>query len=557
MILHLPAYTLVFALLLSGAASRAHGQSDHARAKRVDSIFANWDKPGSPGAAVLVVREGRILFEKGYGYANLDQDVRITPETVFDLASVSKQFAGLAIAMLVEQGRIQLTDDVRKYIPELHAFSDTIRILHLVHHTSGLRDWPGTLGIAGWRMDDVISFDQILRFAYNQRALNFKPGDEYTYSNTGYNLLAKVVERVTGKSFRAWTEENIFAPLRMTSTHFHDDHQMLVPRRALGYGLSDGRFRALPNNLTALGSSSLYSTARDLAKWVTNFDDAKVGGERAIQLMRSTHPLNSGAQNPYAFGLGHGTYRGLATLSHSGGWAGFSTFLLHVPQKKFGVIVLANTGMNTGMMAQTIAGIFLESELTDAATVAQQSIASGAEVEVPASTLDRYTGVYKLAPAWYITIYRVDSRLYSRATAEGPAGLAARSPTSFWIGAYSAPMEFTVDSAGAVTMLYRGRRVARLALRAPPPAPPRADLAGEYVSEELKTSYAVEVSGDTVKLRHFRHGEIAMTHAWREDYRGASFFLSSVEFQRDASGRVTGFAVNAGERVRNVVFVKR
>lgn len=544
------------ALALLVVSQTVAAQTDSVRTRRVDSIFANWSKPGSPGAAVVVVRDGNIVFEKGYGYANLEQNIPITPATIFDLASVSKQFAGLSIAMLVEQGRIKLTDDIRKYIPELYAFRDTIRIDHLVHHTSGIRDWPATLAVAGWRMDDVIAFDQILRFASRQRTLNFVPGSEYTYSNTGYNLLAEVVRRVGGKSFRVWTDENLFRPLGMTSTHFHDDHQMVIANRALGYTRSDSGFRAVTNNLTALGSSSLFSSARDLAKWVTNFDDPKVGGAKAMQLMRTHGRLNSGSQIPYAFGISHGIYRGQATLSHSGGWAGFSTFVLHFPQKKFGVIVLANTGINTGGAANTIASIFLDQELT--AEVATQGMASTSEVDVPAATLDRYTGLYKLGPGWYVTIRRDGSRLFTRATAEAEFPLSARAPSMFWVAGYNSSMGFSVDSTtGVVSMLYRGRRIPRLAQGVPITTTQKLDIAGVYVSDELETSYTVRVKGDSVTVWHFRHGDIPLTRAWGDDYRGAQWFLQSVEFQRDAGGKVTGLVINAGDRVRNVVFVKR
>src|SRR5687767_15772612 len=174
---------------------------------RVDSLFAEYTRGLRPGLAVAVVRDGRVVLAKGYGYANLEHRVPITPTTVFDVASVSKQFAGLAVAMLVTEGRVKLTDDIRKYLPELGDVGHPVTIDHLLHHTSGYRDWPGTLSLAGWRFDDVISFDQILRMAHNQRTLNFVPGAEYTYSNTGYNLLTEMVNRVSGKSFRQFTDE--------------------------------------------------------------------------------------------------------------------------------------------------------------------------------------------------------------------------------------------------------------------------------------------------------------------------------------------------------------
>ena len=256
--------------------------------------------------------------------ANLEHQVPITPTTVFDIASVSKQFAGMAISMLIERGDIALDDDVRKYVPELPDFGHTITIRHLVHHVSGLRDWPGTLAVAGWLMDDVISFDQILTLAYNQKDLNFEPGAEYSYSNTGFNVLAEVVARVSGETFREWTDSQIFKPLGMNDTHFHDDHTEVVPNKAYGYARdSEGNYHAVPNGLTALGSSSLYTTIDDLAKWVTNFETKNVGGEEVVERLFQRGVLNDGTQIGYAFGIGVGRYRGLRTYSHGGSWAAF------------------------------------------------------------------------------------------------------------------------------------------------------------------------------------------------------------------------------------------
>ena len=263
-------------IVLAAICLAAGAQAQNGQVARVDSIFAQFSSGLTPGAAVAVVRNGTIVLSKGYGHADLEHKVPITGTSVFDVASVSKQFAGLAIAMLVEQGKVSLTDDIRKYIPEMQDFGRKITIGHLVHHTSGLRDWPGTLALAGWRFDDVISFDHILTMAFNQRTLNFDPGSEYMYSNTGYNLLAEVVRRVTGKSFREWTDQQLFKPLGMTRSHFRDDHTEIFPDRVLGYGRADDGWRATGNNLMALGSSSLFTTAEDLARWLANFDDANL-----------------------------------------------------------------------------------------------------------------------------------------------------------------------------------------------------------------------------------------------------------------------------------------
>jgi CubicO group peptidase (beta-lactamase class C family) len=534
----------------------ARAQTTAPEAQRVDSLFAEYTRGLTPGVAVAVVRDGKVLFAKGCGDANLEHRVPITPATVFDVASVSKQFTGLSVAMLIGEGRVKLTDDIRKYIPELGDVGYTVTVDHLLHHTSGYRDWPGTLSLAGWRFDDVISFPQIMTMASHQRSLNFRPGSEYMYSNTGYNLLAEMVKRVSGRSFRQFTDERLFRPLGMTSSHFQDDHTEVVPNRASGYARRpDGNYSSVTNDLTALGSSSLFSTVEDLAKWVMNFDDPKVGGAAAMALTRTRGKLNDGSTIPYAFGVSHGEYRGQPTVSHSGSWASFATYVLHFPQQRFGVIVLSNTSINTGRAASNVADIFLGPALGPNAPAANP-LASGATADVAPATLDRYVGLYRLGPGWYVRIRRDGTVLKTQATREAEAVLVARSDTAFWVAAYSAPMTFRVAAGQPTTLTYRGRQYPKIDERAAVPSQLR-DLAGEYESDELGTVYRLEVADSGLVMKHPRHGTITLTRAWKDDFTGSAWFTRSVEFLRDSSGKVTGFSVFIDERSRDVRFRKR
>ncbi len=328
---------------------------------KVDQLFAEWNQSDSPGAALAVVKDGEIIYEQGYGTANLEYDIPITTRTIFDIASVSKQFAGFAIATLSYEGKLSLDDDIRMYLPDVPDFGNTITIRHLLHHTSGLRDWVQSLVIAGDVMEDVISFKHILKMVRHQKALNFEPGAEFLYSNTGYNLLAEIVETVTGDSFREWTDANIFKPLAMTNTHFHDDHQMILKNRAYSYQVDENeRFKHAVNNTTALGSSSLYSTVEDLAKWILNFDDARIGGQTVIEQMHQRGVLNDGEQIDYAFGLNIGEYRALRTVGHSGSWRGFRSHLMRFPDQKFGVVILCNLDtFNPLSLAEKVADLYL------------------------------------------------------------------------------------------------------------------------------------------------------------------------------------------------------
>ena len=333
--------------------------------RRIDELLADRDRPSSPGASVAVAQDGEVVYAKGFGSANVEYGVDIAPSTVFDIASVSKQFGAYAIAILEDEGRLDLDDDYRDRLPDMPDFGPTITLRHLLHHTSGIRDWVQAMVMAGVRMDDTILFEDILRFARRQRDLNFAPGAEHLYSNTGYNLLAATVARVSRMSFRQFTHERIFAPLGMTSTHFHDDHREVIPGRAAAYEPdADGAPRNATNNLTALGSSSLHSTADDLARWAVNLETRAVGPGAALARLNERGATMPGGDSTYGFGQVTDEYRGRPMLHHSGSWRGFRSHLLRFPEDRFAVVVLSNVStFHAGPVARQIADVCLVDQL--------------------------------------------------------------------------------------------------------------------------------------------------------------------------------------------------
>ena len=312
---------------------------------KVDQLFAQWDRTDSPGAAVVIVKDGAVVYQHGYGYANLEHRIPITPQTLFDVASVAKQFTGLSVAMLVQQGKLSLDDDIRKYLPDVPDFGKPITIGNSLYHTSGLRDWPETLCFSGLDMEGPISFEMILEMVRRQRELDFAPGEEHLYSNTGYNLLAAAVAKVTGQSFRAWTDANLFRPLGMKHTLVCDNSAEVVPELADSYASGDDRkFHRVSSQLSAQGSSSLFISAEDMGKWLLNFETARVGGKAAIEMMHQPGKLNNGAKVVYGFGVGlddnHGHQddrprRRLGRVPKLG---------VGIPEKRFAVAVLSNAG---------------------------------------------------------------------------------------------------------------------------------------------------------------------------------------------------------------------
>lgn len=312
---------VVLALLLLAPLAPLSAQED--LGARIDPLFARWDVPGSAGASVSVLHHGEVVFSEGYGEASLEQGTPNTPDAVFHVASVSKQFTAFALCLLQADGVLSLDDDVRSHLPEVPEFGAPIRLKHLLHHTSGLRDQWEALAMAGWRLDDVITTEHVLTLVANQRELNFPTGTEYLYCNTGYTLAGQIVARATGGSFPDFCRERIFEPLGMTRTNFHDDHRHVVRGRADSYRRTeDGYERAVLSYANA-GATSLFTTSRDLLRWLENLGDGAVGGEAVQAWMRERYVLADGTRGAYALGLLHGEHRGRPTLSHAGGDAGF------------------------------------------------------------------------------------------------------------------------------------------------------------------------------------------------------------------------------------------
>jgi CubicO group peptidase (beta-lactamase class C family) len=342
-------------------------------AKRIEQVVAAMIEEDGPGASIAVARDGKIIYSKGFGHAELEHDAHNTPQTIFHIASISKQFTAFSIAMLADQGKLSVDDDIRKYLPEIHDFGTPITIRQLIYHTSGLRDQWNLLVMAGWRMDDVITKNQIMRVISRQRELNFKPGDQHNYCNTGYTLLAEIVSRVSGKPFPEWAKENIFVPLGMNNTLFYDDHERIVPNRAYSYYNDVNGYKKSVLSYANVGATSLFTTVEDLSKWAMNFENTKVGNANVMAMMEQRAILNKGDTISYAFGQEIEKYKGLKTVSHGGADAGYRTFLLRFPDQKFSVSVFSNlASFNTYQLGYTIADAYL-ADLLKADTIKKQT----------------------------------------------------------------------------------------------------------------------------------------------------------------------------------------
>jgi CubicO group peptidase (beta-lactamase class C family) len=387
---------IAFAILL---VSGGFADAQEKTTKAADEVFADLSMPGSPGCALAVARGGKIVYKKGYGLANIEEGVPITPQTVFDIGSTSKQFTSASILLLEKQGKLSVQDDVRKYLPEIPDYGHKITILHLLNHTSGLRDYLTLFDLAGVNTDSVTTDDDALAIIARQKALNFEPGSDWLYSNSGFFLLSVIVKRVSGKSLREFAAENIFEPLEMKHTVFRNEHTQLVPNRALAYDPKEGGYVLNVSYFEQTGDGAVHTSVEDLLKWDENFYSGKVGGEAFLNEIQEPGKLNSGKTLDYAKGLFVGRYRGLRFVDHGGSWGGYRAQLLRFPEQHFSVVCLCNVAnANPEKRAHQVADVFLATEMKEPKPTAESDGSSHDKKEtipLSADQLNAYEGNFR------------------------------------------------------------------------------------------------------------------------------------------------------------------
>jgi CubicO group peptidase (beta-lactamase class C family) len=518
-------------------------------AARLDAVFADYHSTESPGCAVGVYQGDRIVAARAYGMANLDHDVPLTPSSVFHVASVSKQFTAAAILLLAQDGKLSLDDEVRKYVPELPDFGRRLTIRQLAHHTSGLRDQWSLLGLAGWRYSrDLITDDDVLWLLARQKDLNFEPGARHLYSNSGYTLMAQIVSRVSGQSFRAFTTERIFTPLGMHRTHFRDNFAEIVKGQAYGYAREGGGFRLSVTNFDTAGATSLLTTVEDLAKWHANFDAPSVGGAALLDGLLQRGVLNGGEAIDYALGITHGTYRGLATVGHGGSDAGYRAAFLRFPEQRFGVAALCNVASaNPTELTRRVADVYLEASLAPApAAEAEDDVP---EVALAAERLAALAGLYWNQEDVAARRFEAEAgRLYALA-GRGRQPLKSLGDGRF-VTTTGPRTPLVFEAGGGEPRLSVGTALFERREPFAPPAAQLAEFAGTYRSDELEVAYRIAVHEGALRLERMKAQPAALQPIVADTFAGQPGTLT---FVRDGSGRVTGFLLDAG-RVRHVKF---
>jgi CubicO group peptidase (beta-lactamase class C family) len=507
------------------------------------------------------MRNGGIIYEHGYGMADLDHNVTIAPDSVFHVASMSKQFTAASIILLALDGKLSLDDDVHKYLPELPDFGAKITIQNLIHHSSGIRDQWELLDLAGWRYSlDLITDQDVLGLLYREKELNFKPGERFLYNNSGYTLLGQVVQIVSHQSLRQFTTARIFFPLGMNSTHFRDDHAEIVKQDAYGYAPTDQPdiYKLSITNFDTVGATGLLTTVEDLAKWDENFYDPRVGGPQFIKLMLQAGMFNNGepvmsGSSVYASGLALGAYRGLRTVEHNGADAGYRADLIRFPDQHFSVACLCNRAdADPSQKAREVADIFLAKDFTEPAKKPEQA----ATFNMPASELALYPGMY-----WDSETNRTlrlaihENQLAVASPDGGNADLTPVSAAQFrnrsGSGTYtfhrakdSDPWQLTVQYGGPKSKPLEYQKMDAFA-----PAPDvLAEYAGVYASDEIDPRFQIIARNDGLTLKRLKHDPQEFLPTIKDSFEDKGGV--NIHFQRNTMGRVVGFVWDSG-RITN------
>ena len=515
-------------LVVFFVAASAAAQTSDDIAARVDAIFSQYRD--APGCAVGISRSGKTVLTRGYGMANLEYDIPITPASIFEAGSVSKQFTAAAVEVLAQDGKLSLDEPVRKYLPELSAAYEPVTIREMLNHTSGIRDWGTITDLAGWpRGKRAHTMPIVLDILSRQRALNFPAGTQYSYSNSNYNLLAMIVERVSGKSFPDFTRERLFVPLGMTSSGWRDDYSRVVKGRAYGYDpVKGGGYRANMHYENIYGNCCLMTTVGDLLTWNENFRTPRVGGQAFVDAMQTPGVLKSVDKIDYALGLFVNDYHGKREISHGGATAGYRAFLMRLPDDDLSVALLCNRGdVNIGSLAHKVADVFLPPFKDTTPTRAADADAA-------------FAGLYRdpLTDA-IIPVQISDKKVmvgFGRGLELRPLGN----------GRYGVREgnELRFDKEGLI--LVTGHKAPARYVRidaATPSAVALEEYAGTYFSDEVGSTLRLSVIGGKLTVHIQPGSDVTLMPTYADAFRDDASDLA--HFTRDASGKINGFDIAA------------
>jgi CubicO group peptidase (beta-lactamase class C family) len=556
---------------LSGASRWAAGQGNASVqsqvGRKVDAIFAEYDKAISSGCAVGIVRNGEFVYKHAYGMGSIELQSPLSSASVFYMGSVSKQFTAASVVLAAEKGYLSLDDDIRKWIPEIPSYGHVITLRHMLHHTSGLRDEIGLMSLAGAHVEDVHPTVEMIDLIARQKALNFNPGDEYQYSNSNYFLLAEVVHRATGTPFSRFATENIFKPLSMAHTKFHDDRTLVLPGRVAAYSPRDNGDLRLDwsTNFEKVGDGGLMSSVDDMLLWDRNFYDNKLGKGTLLRELQMRGTLNSGKTISYALGLTVSAYKGLPIVEHGGALFGYRTEILRFPEQRFSVVCLCNlSSANPGAKARQIADIYLAGQMSPADVSQEEPPKRGNFVR---SKLSRFDGIYRDPnDRSFVTVSAREGGLYITNPLVEPATVVKAANPTLFVDPRGEEYRFEASANGGTRMFWRvGHGTEHVLERIRPVQLTDAELTsytGNYPSDELRATYKIRNKDGKLMVMVGWNDPIELQPSLHDEFQGrlSGEFREPIVIQfLRTDDKVVGFDLFAGfaDGVRAIRFVKQ
>ncbi len=532
-------------------------------AKRADQLMYAYSGEGMPGGVIGVIRDGKLIFSKAYGMANLTHGIPYTVTTPSNIGSVSKQFTAMAILLLEQEGKLSLDDDVRLYFPELPDLGKVVKIKNMLNHTNGFREVFNLMPMTGWKGEDVLLREEVLHILQRQEELQADPGAEFNYNNSAFILLAGIVERVSGQPFPEYMEENVFAPLGMKTTVVRTDPATIVPGASQGYTRDSTGFKESGDLYAAYGAGGIYTTPGDFSKWMDNFKDPKVGSKEVISRLVSLDTLNNGDTMTYALGIGVDEFRGLKSYSHGGADIAHRAYALYFPEINAGVVVMSNNaGFNPGMIGNTLAEVFFADELEPEEEAPENAEGENNEestaVTVPEQLLQTYAGKYILTGMGLVIEYSVvDGKLMSAVEGQPEVYLTPLSQSEFKYEDVEATVVFKTDKEGKASSAVHSQGGQEYILEAIPPYEPTLEellaCEGRYFSRELDVFYKLELHDSTLVVLLRNTPEIKLSVLKEDVYKGDVFFIGELAFLKDDAGEVSGFTASNG-RTKGILF---
>ena len=529
---------------------------------QLDSYFEQqvFNKPGNlheknmPGLSVIITKNESIFYKGNFGSADLNEKSPITETTIFDIASVSKLFTGMAIALLEEKGEINMNDKIIKYLPDLSEAMSDITIYQLVHHTSGIRDWPTLFALKGWQPEEPLSLNDIYEILKKQESLNFTPGTEFSYSNSNYNLLAKIVEAVTDTTFKSWIHENIFAPIGMENTYFVESNKSEENVIANSYVYNGKDYLSFSNNLSALGSSSLMSSTADMSKWLTNFNSKILGGNDAFNKITTKGNLNNSKTIDYGYGLYITEIKDKKAYYHDGAWGGYRSGIVYFPEESVGVVILSNNGtLDPKKILNAIADILFgdktEKKTKESVSTEQElndeffAFCAGKYQQV--DDKDCYLTFFKEGDEYFLNMYNKNYKLY------------AKSDSIYFVKEAKAEFVFHLRNGKVNSHTLEQNGNSYLALKVEENKKETNinydKLIGIFYSKELDIKYDIKYENDKLIIQSSTFpNEVILEHSENLTFKSNSGLIQSISFLEE-NGAIKSLVIN-NPRAKNIIF---